>query len=239
MERAYAYVTGGKGGVGKSCVAQAITDYLSATRRSVLLIDADPTNADSSACYKPGKDDQVRVLRTRIRSEDSSGQIDASGLMETLNVATTDAADVIVIDAPAGDTGLIEESGHSIVQACKQSQLKCIFVFVIDSNDRTAMNVLNAIWSAIQDADLVLLVKNNRKGTDFEHFNQSKIVCLIRLFKNVKIINFPKIASRLETHLRIDRMTWAEVASLTPIGNRIEGARLRDILHRTLASVGL
>jgi hypothetical protein len=101
------------------------------------------------------------------------------------------------------------------------------------------MNVLNAIWAAIQDADLVLLVKNNRKGTDFEHFDQSKIVGLIRLFKNVKIVDFPKIASRLETHLRIDRMTWAEVASLTPIGNRVEGARVREILYRTFTSVGL
>jgi len=239
MERAYIYVTGGKGGVGKSTVAQAITDYLSATKRSVLLIDADPTNADSSACYKTGKDDQVRVLRARVRSEDASGQIDSSGLIETLNVAETDAAEVIVVDSPAGDTALIEEAGTSITQACKQAQLKSVFVFVIDSNDRTAMNALNATWASIQDADLVLLVKNNRKGSDFELFEQSKIVALINGFKNVKSIHFPKIANRLETHLKIDRMTWAEVATLTPIGNRVEGTRIRKILHQTFASVGL
>lgn len=239
MARTYIYVTGGKGGVGKSLVSLSITDYLSATKRSVLLIDADPTNSDSSACYKPGKDAQVRIMRARIRSEDVSGQIDSSGLIETLNVAETDAADVIVVDSPAGDTALIEEAGTIISQACKQAHLKSIIVFVIDSNDRTAQNALNAIWSSIQDADLILLVKNNRKGCDFEFFEQSKIYATLRSADNVKTINFPKIASRLETHLKIDRMTWAEIATVTPIGNRIEGARVRDILHRTFESVGL
>ena len=239
MDRAYVYVTGGKGGVGKSTLAQAITDYLCATKRSVLLIDADPTNADSAACYKPEKDSLVRVVRARIRAEDASGQIDSSGLMDTLNIAETDAANIIVVDSPAGDTQLLQEAGTTITLACKQAKLKCIFVFVIDSNDRAAMNVLNAIWGSIQDADLVLLVRNSRKGTDFAHFDQSKIVGLIKLFKNVKIIDFPKIASRLETHLRIDRMSWAEVATLTPIGNRVEGARIREILHRTFATAGL
>lgn len=237
--RKYLYVTGGKGGVGKSTLSQALVDYVSATKRTVLLIDADPTNPDSSACFKPGKDKNVRTQRIRIRSEDATGQSDNSGLIETLNSAQSDDCDVVIVDAPAGDTALISETGSLITDACRQMSVMSIFIIVLDSNDRTAANALSAIWSSILNADLVLFVKNDRKGSNFEFLENSKIFKLVEKTSNVKIIHFPKMASRIESHLRIDRMTWSEVASVTPIGNRVEAARLREIFHRNFASVDI
>jgi hypothetical protein len=61
----------------------------------------------------------------------------------------------------------------------------------------------------------------------------------IRAAKNVQIIELPKIASRIEEHLRIERMTLKEIATKTPLGNRVEGARLRAELHNTLKTAGL
>jgi hypothetical protein len=237
-KKTYIYVTGGKGGIGKSTIAQAITDYKAETGR-VLLVDTDPTNADSSASYKDGKDANVRAIREKIRSEDSSGQIDSSGLINTLNLAESEDVETIIIDAPAGDSTLLANAGEIITSACKQAGIKSVFVWLVDSNDRTPVNALHASWSAIKDADQILLVKNFRKGNNFEFFDGSKAMEEIKAAKNVQIIELPKIASRIEEHLRIERMTLKEIATKTPLGNRVEGARLRAELHNTLKTAGI
>lgn len=237
-KKQYIYITGGKGGIGKSTVALAITDY-KAINGKVLLIDTDPTNADSSVAYKDGKDDNVTVMRANIRAEDSSGQTDASGLIETLNKASTDKAQTIIVDAPAGDSTLLSTAGSIITGACKEAGIKSIFVWLVDSNDRTPVNALNAAWEAIKDADKIILVKNYRKGTNFEFFDNSKTIGGIKSAQNVIIIDLPKIASRIEEHLRIDRMTLKQIATETPIGNRAEGQRLRNELHNTFKKIDL
>lgn len=234
----YIYVTGGKGGIGKSTVALALTDY-KAENGPVLLIDADSTNADSSASYKEGKQDNVRAIRARVRSEDADGQVDASGLMDTLSMADKDTANTIIVDAPAGDSILLSEAGSIISAACKQAGMTSVFVWLVDSNDRTPVNALHAAWDSIRGADKILLVKNYRKGNNFEFFDNSKTVSDIKKFKNVQIINLPKIATRIEEHLRIERLTWKEIATKTPLGNRVEGERLRRNLHATFAEAGL
>jgi hypothetical protein len=238
MKKSYIYVTGGKGGIGKSTVSLAITDY-KAENGTVLLIDCDPINADSSAAYKEGKEANVKTMRARVRSEDSSGQVDSSGLMETLNSAVEDDANTIIVDAPAGDSALLAESGSIITAACKMSGMESVFIWLVDSNDRTPVNALHAAWDAIKDADKILIAKNYRKGTNFEFFTNSKTVANIIDSPNTRVIDLPKIASRIEEHLRIERMTWKEIATITPIGNRVEGERQRRILHETFKGAGL
>ena len=234
----YIYVTGGKGGIGKSTFTLALVDYM-AQQGKVLLIDCDPVNPDSSAAYKDGKDTNVRAIRAKVRAEDTSGQVDASGLIETLNEANNDEAITTIVDAPAGDSTLLISAGSIITLACEQVSMESIFVWLVDSTDRTPVNALNAAWETIKDASKILIVKNYRKGTNFNFFDNSKTIMNINKAKNVQTIDLPKIASRLEEHMRIDRMTWKEIATDTPIGNRVEGQRMRKAMHNTLKEVGL
>ena len=234
----YIYVTGGKGGIGKSTFTLILVDYM-AQQAKVLLIDTDPTNADSSAAYKNGKDESVSTLRAKIRAEDSSGQTDSSGLIDTLNIADNGPAEVTIVDAPAGDSTLLVSAGSIITEACKQAGIESVFVWLVDSTDRTPVNALHGAWDAIKGADKVIIVKNYRKGTNFEFFDNSKTISGINQSDNVQIIDLPKIASRLEEHMRVDRMTWYEIATQTPLGNRVEGERIRRAMHATLKEVGL
>lgn len=234
----YIYVTGGKGGIGKSTFTLALVDYMS-QKNNVMLIDADPVNADSSASYKDNKEPNIRTLRANVRAEDSSGQIDASGLIETLNIADTGQEEVTIIDAPAGDSTLLIAAGSLVTEACKQAGIESVFVWLVDSTDRTPVNALHGAWESIKDADKIIIVKNYRKGTNFEFFDNSKTVSGIKQSNNVQIIDFPKIASRLEEHMRIDRMSWHEIATKTPLGNRVEGERIRRAMHETLKEAGL
>ena len=117
--------------------------------------------------------------------------------------------------------------------------MESIFVWLVDSTDRTPVNALHGAWESIKDANKILIVKNYRKGTNFDFFDNSKTIANINEAKNVQTIDLPKIASRLEEHMRIDRMTWKEIATDTPIGNRVEGQRMRKAMHDTLKEIGL
>lgn len=238
MAKRYIYVTGGKGGIGKSTFALALTDYM-AQQGKVLLIDTDPVNPDSSTAYKEGKDENVKAIRAKVRAEDTSGQIDASGLIETLNMADSGEEQAIIVDAPAGDSTLLIAAGAIITEACKQVGIESVFVWLVDSTDRTPVNALHGAWDAIKDADKIIIVKNYRKGTNFDFFDKSKTIARINDASNVQMIDMPKLASRLEEHLRIDRMNWKEIATETPIGNRVEGQRVRREMHNALKGAGL
>ena len=237
-KRQYIYVTGGKGGIGKTVTALAITDY-KAVNDTVLLIDTDPTNGDSSATYKGNKEPNIKAIRMTIRAEDSSGQVDSSGLIDTLNLADTDDATTIIVDAPAGDSTLLKDAGNIIVMACKQAGIESVIVWLVDSTDRTPINALNAAWESIKDADKIILVKNLRKGTNFEFFDNSALINTIISAQNVQIIELEKIANRLEEHLKIDRMSFKQMTLDTPIGNRCEAQRYRSEMHNKFKQIDL
>lgn len=239
----YIYVTGGKGGIGKSAVVIALTDYKS-DKGNVILIDADPVNADSSASYMTegnGKQDNVQVIKTRVRSEDTDGQIDPSGLIGTLNIAINEQVNTVIVDAPGGDSTMIAQAGSIITESCKLSGIKSVIMWMVEKDDRTPINTLAAAWDNIKDADSIYLVKNNRHGSNFDFFDNSSTIKNIIEKNNVHVINMPKIASRIEGLIRIDRLTWKEVATLptVQIADRVEGQRMRKELHKKFKEFGL
>lgn len=237
--KTFIYVTGGKGGIGKSTETIALVDYLSSNGDAVLLLDADPVNADSSAAFKNGKQANVACERVRVRSEDADGQIDASGLMSVLDMAHESKAMHTVVDAPAGETTLLVEAGSIIVEGCKSVKMKSVIVWMVDSVDRTAVNALAAAWESIKDADTIVIVKNHRKGNNFDCFEDSKTIAPILNCANVKVIDMPKIAARLEPMLKVDRKSFKEIAEESAMGSRMEAIRVRKIFHDSFKEAGL
>lgn len=246
----YIYVTGGKGGIGKSMETLAIVDFYAEQGIEVLLLDADPTNGDSSASYKVKKEkDEVTVAankqenvsteRVMVRSEDASGQIDASGLMDTLNKANESKAQVTIVDAPAGDSTLLRDAGSIIVAACNEMKTKSVIVWMVNSNDRTAINALSKSWESIKGADTILIVKNHKDGSDFQCFLESKAMVDILSSKNIKMIDMPKVAARLVKLVREDRKTFKELATTTSIGDKVEAIRMRKVFADSLKGAGL
>lgn len=233
QERKLVYVTGGKGGVGKSLFAMTVVDYLSQTHQT-LLIDAEPNNPDSSTSYQ-NKSAMVEARQARVRSEDASGQVDASGLLDILEQVEKTNATATVIDAPAGDSALLAAAGKIVTESCKALGITSVFIWMIDSADKTPVNTLHAAWDSIKDADLILLVKNYRKGDNFQFFDNSKTIAAITQNQNVKVVDLPKIAARIADTMKLDRMTWDEVATKTPV----EAQRLRRTLHALLGGNGL
>lgn len=232
------YVSGGKGGIGKSITALSLADYF-AKSGSVLLIDADPTNADSFTPLDKCKQEGVTAIRANIRSEDASGQIDTSGLTSLFDNELVSSVDTVIIDAPAGDTVLMASAGSFVTDICKALGAKSVFCWLVDSLDRAAVNTVGTAWNEIQGADQILLVKNHGKSNNFNFYEDSATMEKIKSSPNVSTVDLPKIAIRLIENIKIDRMTWKKIAEETPIGNRIEGQRVLKLLHQSFEGAGL
>ena len=206
FKKTYVYVTGGKGGIAKSTTALAIADF-KAQSGKVLLLDSDPTNADSSTPYKAGKDENVQAMRIQLRSEDADGQIDTGGLSNSLNLAMETDAETIIVDAPAGDTLLLVEAGDIITEACREAKIKSVIVWLVVASTEQPLIACAKRGISSKRADLVLIVKTLKEGNNFDFFDESPVTIDILKSANVKMIEVPLFAKRLGVHLKIDRMT--------------------------------
>jgi len=236
--KSYVYVSGGKGGIGKSLMAITLVDYM-LNSGPVTLVDGDHINGDSSSVFKNKDDTSVSIHRIQIRVEDATGQTDVSGIGQSINFMEQEEQHSVVVDAPAGDTVLLTSAGDLIIDACLETGYQSVFVWLVDSNDRTPANVLHQTWESLKRANKILLVKNLRKGNNFDYFDNSEFVKRILTESNVSTIELPKLALRLEENIRIDRMNWSDLATKTPLGTRVEANRLRKLLHSSLEGAGL
>nr|WP_181375052.1 P-loop NTPase [Polaromonas sp. W10N]AWD72317.1 hypothetical protein pW10NP1_p010 [Polaromonas sp. W10N] len=231
----YVYVTGGKGGVGKSFVAMIVADYM-ATKHNVLLLDTDMTNSDCNAVYKNSKQLTIECVVQQLRSEDTSGQVDTSGLLSTFNLDR----DCVVVDAPAGDTVLLANAGSMIDEMCKEAKAKSAVVWLADSGDQNAINGLSAVFEQIKNVDLILIVKNFKSSNDFDLLDKSNTLAKFKALPNCHVIDFPKIAARIAKRVKTDKNSFVEMISdSTPLGDRVEARRIRTMMHKLFESVGL
>ncbi|ABM40233.1 nucleotide-binding protein [Polaromonas naphthalenivorans] len=231
----YIYVTGGKGGIGKSFVSMLVADYM-ATKEQVLLIDTDMTNSDCNAVYKDKKQSTIECNVQQLRSEDTSGQVDTSGLLSTFNVDR----ECVVVDAPAGDTVLLANAGSMINEMCQEYKAKSVIVWLADSGDQNAVNGLNAVFEQIKNVDLILIVKNFKSSTDFDLLDKSNTLTKFKSLPNCHVVDFPKIAARITKRVRTDKNSFVEMISEnTPIGDRVEARRVRSLMHKVFEEAGL
>lgn len=231
----FIYVTGGKGGIGKSFVASIITDC-AAERGTVLLTDTDTINADSSTPYRMNEQAGVTISYGRIRSEDANGQVDTSGLIEVLTKSAESGVNTVIVDAPAGETYTLETGGAIIHEVCKQAGATSIIVWIVDSADRTAINALARAWEGVKDADMLVIVKNYRSGNNFDAFDTNETTKRnLSTLKNVVMIDLPKTAQRLMEAWKLERKTLKALATTSPLGDRVEAQRIRRQFNERFA----
>lgn len=236
------YITGGKGGAGKSMAASMIVDHYVGRGNNVLLLDADPVNADTYFLYgdrdgRP-KSDLVRPIRTRIRAEDETGGVGTGALLEALDAAAAADERAVIVDAPAGDTELLSVAGSTIVEVAKAAGMRSVIVWVAPPADRAPINALKASWPEINGADLFILARNLTRD-DFRMLNDDEAVRKIMSGENTHRWDIPKIAPRLIEHLRSKRQSWDVIATNAPIATRVEAQRLRRQTSSALTEIGL
>jgi len=234
----YIYISGSKGGVGKSMFAQVLADCIS-QHRPVLLIDTDPINAESSTVYADGKAANVRAVHIKVRLEDTRGQTDATSLLATLDASYEDDELTTIVDAPSSDAGLLSMAARIITSSCNNTGRESVFIWLVDSIDKSAVTALQGAWESLTDFDKILIVKNYRNGDRFEYFASSSAVMAIAATGNMQIVAFPKIPSHIEKYMRIDALPLCAITTKTPLGVQMMAKQMRAEIQKTLMSTGL
>ncbi|MEL6159887.1 MAG: chromosome partitioning protein ParA [Cyanobacteria bacterium J06627_32] len=161
------WVTGGKGGVGKSTFARGLFDILTAAGVNVIAFDGDPTNAQLFRYYK---DVGRGVQRLEL---DTKGEADV-----LLNEMDAHKADVFLVDVAAGgsQTLLALEDDIGLLSEAMEMGYRFTIVSVM-SRIKDSVNLLKTSLSMMDDFDVQhVAVKNLYFGDPdrFRLFNGSK-----------------------------------------------------------------
>ena len=154
------WITGGKGGTGKSTFARGLLDILRAAGVEVAVFDGDPDNAQLFRYYKV-----TDVGVTRIAIKERNGVDDIITEMEEVGT------DVILVDVPAGGgqilVGLEEEVGFLSAIAEVGYQLTIVTVL---SRIKDSVNQLKLAMDITEDFDVQHVAVKNLYYGDADKF---------------------------------------------------------------------
>ncbi|MDP4004094.1 ArsA-related P-loop ATPase [Methylobacterium sp. NEAU K] len=231
---------GGKGGVGKTTIALQIAD-LCAEAGPVLAIDTDPANKHFPPALlretEPGganfvsRRPGVSCHRQRLRAEDSTGRVDPTLCQDMIERVADAAERFIVVDFPAGDTETTRRCSEIIVESCREEGIRLCVVVAAGAVDPTALDVLKELRPMLLECDRAILAKNTAQATNFDYLETSDLVRQLRAQPNFRALELERIGERLVEALRIQHMTWLDLATRAPMRLRVEGRRLRRNFH--------
>ncbi|MEL6159934.1 MAG: chromosome partitioning protein ParA [Cyanobacteria bacterium J06627_32] len=151
MMKRVIWVTGGKGGVGKSTFARGLLDILRAAGLNVVAFDGDPSNAQLFRYYR-GVGDGVKRIEL-----DTQGEADA-----LLNDMDAGKADVFLVDVAAGGSQALLELEDDIGLISEAMEMGYRFTVVsVMSRIKDSVNLLKASLEMTTDFDVQhVAVKN-------------------------------------------------------------------------------
>ncbi len=159
------FVTGDKGGVGKTTVSRLLTSYLIEKEFPLILFDTDKTNAT----FKRYFGEKVNLLDLA-----KEGSLD--GLVN--EACSVGAGSNIIVDCAARSLDTIldwmDEVGFE--QIVSEYNLEVVFLFVL-GGDKDSLQILSDLREDIESFNMdakFLVVKNLGRSSDFSQFEQSK-----------------------------------------------------------------
>ncbi|MGJ0620469.1 MAG: P-loop NTPase [Methylocystis sp.] len=204
------YIVGGsKGGVGKSMVTMALLHHLTASEKSVLLIDADTSNPDVYKAY------QDEVTSELVNLDEPDGWI---GLV---NLCDEYADSIVVVNTAARNNVGVGNYGGTLSNTLEELNRQLVTLWVIN-RQRDSLELLADYRDAIPNSDVHVL-KNGYFGADakFELYNNSDLRRIVEK-KGGKSLLFPDMADRVSDDLYSKRISIAKGLVELPIGNRAE-----------------
>jgi hypothetical protein len=211
------YVGGSKGGVGKSMVASALVDYLSAREKNVLLLETDNANPD---VYKAHLPHENAALVCKLVNLDF-----AEGWIELVNFCDENPGHVAVVNSAARSNTGMEKYGATLKETLMDLQRELTAFWVIN-RQRDSIELLRSFLDVFPEA-LVHVCRNLYFGeTDkFERYNESKTRQNIE--QKGMSLDFPALANRVADKLYSGRLTIRNALTELPLGDRAELKRWR------------
>ena len=210
MSKPIYFVGGGKGGVGKSLVAIALTDYLvHRAGEAVLVLETDTANPDVAPCFEgePG----VRVELANLDRDE--------GWMRFADLCERHPDDTVVVNTAARNHAGVLEHGYILDAALAELGRELIVLWVINA-ERDGLQLLKAFMEAMPGR-AVHVLRNLKHGAEasFDLYNASRLREAVEAAGGTSA-NVPKLAADVAKGLFSDRLSVAAALRAMPIGNR-------------------
>lgn len=165
-QKRFIWVTGGKGGTGKSTFSRGLMDVLVDAGAKVAPFDGDPDNAQLYRYYKDVGDGVVRV------------ELEGSGVAPLLDEMERQTADVILVDVAAGGSRTLMQLDDDVrlLFNAKDRGYQVTVVSVL-SRIKDSVNLLKATLDMTEGRDVQLVAVKNLyfgKADRFRLFDDSK-----------------------------------------------------------------
>src|ERR1019366_2576882 len=210
------FVTGSKGGVGKSVGAIALLDYFEMRNRKVSLVETDTANPDVGKAYQ--KDVKGFSL---VNLDENDGWLD---LLDIIEAAKTPE---IVLNTAARNNEGVTRHGAMFDEQMAQLQYPVISLFIIN-NQRDSVEML-ADYEKVMNRGTVHVVRNQFYGTSpnmFDIYNESELRRRLEE-RGGRTFDLPRLATRVANQVQSNRLTLQRAWQGATLGSKAEIERWR------------
>ena len=219
------FVSGSKGGVGKSLTTMAVLDYLATENRYVKLIESDTANPDVWNAYG-------RSIESEMLDLD---QVD--GWIYLVNTCDADPHKTIVVNTPARSNDAVRDHGNILLDSLQELG-RPLMTFWVINRQRDSLELLKSYIDAMP-AGVVHVVRNGYFGEErkFELFEHSPLKQEIHSHGGMSLY-LPDLADRVTDALYTGRITIEEAAKQLKLGDRAVLQSWRNSVRQLLAQAG-
>jgi hypothetical protein len=226
MNQPIVFVSGSKGGVGKSITTMAVLDHLTAEHRFMKLIESDTNNPDVWKSYGKTVESEVVDLDN------------VDGWINLVNTCDASPFKTIVINTPARNGEAVRLHGRVLLDSLKELARPLITLWVIN-RQRDSLDLLK-IYLDTMPAGVVHVIRNGYFGSEqkFELYDTSTLRDAITQ-QGGKSLFLPDLADRVTDELYTRRITLGEAAAQLKLGDRAELQRWRGAVRELMAQTGI
>ncbi len=228
MNQPIIFVSGSKGGVGKSITTMAVVDYLTSEQRNLQLLEADTTNPDVWKSYNRAIDSEIVDLDV------------VDGWIQMINVADAHPFKALAVNTPARNNDAVREHGPLLLDSLTELDRPLITLWVIN-RQRDSLELLNEYLEVMRHpAHVVHVVRNGYFGEarKFELFEKSVLRDTISQ-QGGQALYLPDVADRVTDELYTRRITLVEAAEQLKLGDRAELLRWRNACKQMMGEAGV
>ncbi len=207
MNSPIVFVSGSKGGVGKSIASMAVLDYLLSANRFVKLVEADLANPDVWKSYG-------RSVESELVDLDQE-----EGWISLVNTFDADPHSTYVINTPARSNEAIRNHGAVLLDSLKELDRNFVTFWVIN-RQRDSLELLESFMESMP-AGVIHVIRNGYFGEarKFELYEQSAVKRAIKEQGGLSLF-LPDLADRVTDALYTDRITLEEASHQLRLGDR-------------------
>jgi len=226
MNAPIVFVSGSKGGVGKSITTMAVLDYFIAANRYVKLVEADISNPDVWNSYGQAVESEAVNL----------DQVD--GWINLVNTCDAEPQQTVVVNTPARNNDAVIAHGSILMDSLEELLRPLVTLWVIN-RQRDSLELLEAYLESMP-ASVVHVVRNGYFGDErkFELFEHSPMKRVIEAQGGMSLY-LPDLADRVTDSLYSTRITIDEAAKHLKLGDRAVLQSWRNAVRVMLGNAGL